>query len=342
MKVSRWILATLVLMLGVSSAQADYVTYTESAIATGILGSSSFTNALVSITLTSAGPTISPCTGVPDCTAAGGPMSIGVAGVGTATLTDRGLGVVDNSGCGCVGMSDFTKGRPLLFTDSPSFTSYNITQSIGPVTGSPGFNPGFVLPPTQGNFSLSTVTGASTFRAISTLTQPGGTVTHPTTFTQQGLGQISATIGGFGSEASYEFAWYGGTFSATASVSGAQPTATYEYQISAPGNPGAVISNTALDGSNSFTADISSFLAPGDYTIALLANSPVDPSFTIDFAAPVNGTATVPEPPALVLLLPGLMLLFLLAVRRKGLSLNRSVLRSTDCRTEALSSRANW
>ena len=81
-----------------------------------------------------------------------------------------------------------------------------------------------------------------------------------------------------------------------------------------------------LDGADSFTATINdALLASGDYVIALLANSLNDPMFTIDFATPVNGTAgtaTVPEPSALGLLVPGLILIVFLGSRRHKSSLN--------------------
>src|SRR5271170_6504926 len=205
-------------------------------------------------------------------------------------------------------------GSVVLFTGSPTFATYNVTQStIGSITGSAEFDH-FAFPTSAGTFVFSSVVGNSTFTAVSTLTQQGGTLTNPVTFSQQGVGQISASIGGLGSEASYEFGWPGGAFSATASVSGANPTGSYLFQLSQPGNPGTVIDDGTLDGADSFTATINdALLASGDYVIALLANSTDDPTFTIDFATPVNGTAgtaTVPEPPSLLLLAPGLILVF--------------------------------
>jgi hypothetical protein len=186
---------------------------------------------------------------------------------------------------------------------------------------------GFAFPTSAGSFVLNSVSGNSTFTALSTLTQTGGTLTNPVTFTQSGVGQIMSTIGGLGSEASYEFAWSGGAFAATASVAGANPTGSYLFQLSEPGNPGTVIADETLDGADGFMATINdALLASGDYVIALLANSPNDPTFTIDFATPVNGTAVpgtaVPEPPTLALLAPGLLLMFFLGIRWHKFSLN--------------------
>jgi len=351
-KAIRWSLPIiLVWTLSLATAQADFITYTESATATGTLGSSSFTDTLV--TLTVVGNPLNPglCTGVPHCTVNQGVISVDVSSVGTATFTpaflgspNPGQGVVDNNGVSEAGMSVFrlpngNVGSIVLFTGSPAFATYNVTESIGPITGTAFISKGFAFPTSAGSFLLSSVSANSIFTALSTLTQQGGTLANPVTFTQQGVGQISATIGGLGSEASYEFGWLGGAFSATASVSGANATGSYLFQLSQPGNPGSVIARETLDNADDFTATIDdAFLASGDYVIALLANNPSDAvaallanssddvMFTIDFATPVNGTAgstgTVPEPPPLTLLAPGLILLFFYRRHRHRSSMN--------------------
>jgi hypothetical protein len=230
-------------------------------------------------------------------------------------------GVVDNNnGIGAAGMSVFKLpngqvGHVILFTQSPAFATYNITESIGPITGLAFITAGFAFPTSSGTFVLNSVGANSIFTAVSTLILQGGTLTNPVTFTQSGVGQISSTIGGLGSEASYEFAWSGGAFAATASVADANPAGSYLFQLSEPGNPGTVIDRETLDATDSFSATISdALLLAGDYVIALLANDPNDPMFTIDFATPVNGTgaATVLEPPSLLLIAPGLILVIFL------------------------------
>jgi hypothetical protein len=321
MRAVRWILPTLIWMLSVATAQADFITYTESATATGALGSSSFTDALVTLTVVGNPFTPGLCTGVPNCTVNAGVISVDVSGVGTATLTDAHQGVIRADGAlPAGGMADFTANRPVIYTESPVFATYNITESIGPITGTAFSDRGVVFPTSAGSFVLNSVVGNSTFTALSTLTRTGGTFTNPATFTQSGVGQISSTIGGLGSEASYEFAWLGGAFDATASVAGANPTGSYLFQLSEPGSPGTIIDDETLDGTNSFSATINDILlAPGDYVIGLLANSLNDPTFTIDFTTPVNGTAgaaTVAEPPSLTLLASGLILIFFFGNRR--------------------------
>lgn len=330
MRPVHWIiLPTLAWILSIATARADFVTYTESATVTGMLGASSFANALLTLTSVQTPPGAGLCTGVPNCTVAGGPISFDVSGVGAGTFlaanNNLAQGVVVNqNGPGAAGMSVFrlpngNVGDGILFTESAVFNTYNITESVGPITG-PGNVDNFAFPTSAGSFILNSVAGNSTFTAVSTLAQPGGALTNPTTFTQSGIGQIASTIGGLGSEASYEFAWLGGAFAATASVAGANPAGSYLFQLSQPGNPGTVIDDETLDAANIFTGTINDgALNPGDYVIALLANNPDDPMFTIDFATPVNGTAgtrAVPEPPTLGLLACGLIFIFFLNSRR--------------------------
>jgi hypothetical protein len=331
MRVIRWILPALAWILSIATARADFVTYTESATVTGMLGASSFANALVTLTSVQTPPGAGLCTGVPNCTVAGGPISFDVSGVGAGTFlaanNNLAQGVVVNqNGSGAAGMSVFrlpngNVGDGILFTESAVFNTYNITESVGPITGR-GNVDNFTFPTSAGSFILNSVVGNSTFTAVSTLAQPGGALTNPTTFTQSGIGQIVSTIGGLGSEASYEFAWLGGAFAATASVAGANPAGSYLFQLSEPGNPGTVIDREMLDGADGFSATINdALLAAGDYVIALLADNPNDPTLTIDFATPVNGTAgaaPVPEPTSLNLLALGLILMLLLRSRRMG------------------------
>jgi hypothetical protein len=87
-----------------------------------------------------------------------------VPGVGTATFTDF-IEAVDNQGIGRAGISDFTLGLAILFTDNAAFTTYNLKTSIGPFSGSAAFNSGSLFPTTLGNFRLNSVSGNSTFTA---------------------------------------------------------------------------------------------------------------------------------------------------------------------------------
>src|SRR5438093_6933061 len=96
----------------VSPLLATPITYSEVVTATGSLGASAFTNALVAITLTGdtanvagLGTFLNP-----------GVATVTVSGLGTATFTDADLRAVDNQALARAGISDFTLGRAILFT----------------------------------------------------------------------------------------------------------------------------------------------------------------------------------------------------------------------------------
>src|SRR3977135_3128278 len=75
--------------------QATPITYTEQAVATGRLGASAFTDALVTLSLTT---DTSAVTGPPGFSnVSGGTPPVNVAGLGTATFTDP-INILDNNG----------------------------------------------------------------------------------------------------------------------------------------------------------------------------------------------------------------------------------------------------
>jgi hypothetical protein len=149
----------------IHTASADPITYTESASATGSLGSNSFTNALVTITVQADTSGVISCFGIALCNLGTG--SVSVAGVGTATFTNMIDAFVANSNTGAVnsaaGIFHPSIGD-ILDTLSSVFATYSLTTSIGPVTGSPVFN-SFAFPTSGGNFVLNSLNSDSTFSA---------------------------------------------------------------------------------------------------------------------------------------------------------------------------------
>ena len=98
---------------------------------------------------------------------------------------------------------------------------------------------------------------------------------------------VTGTIGGPGSQEYYIFQWPGGSFSATASITGANSGASYLFsEGSAPGCDSSA--GVTLNASNSFTGTIAiGNLARGRYCIGVAANNSNDPAFLLTFDTPV-------------------------------------------------------
>jgi len=146
----------------ISAASADPITYTESAIASGSLGSNSFSNAPITVTVFADTLGVSCAGGL--CTN-NGTTSVSVVGIpGTATFTDFPVGVFASSGAVFAGVSDV--GNTVLDTVASVFATYSLTTSIGPITGPVLFNSGLAFPTSEGNFILNSISGnQSTFSA---------------------------------------------------------------------------------------------------------------------------------------------------------------------------------
>ncbi len=158
------------LLIEASLAAASPVTFTETVSASGSLGSSSFTNSLV--TLTATGDTSNVFAKGPGWFwLEGVPISISIASLGTTTsLTD--VGVVgscqpnscpsSSSALGAFG--DVTQDRDILDTLSAAFNNYSLTTSIGPVTGTNLINPSSGFNTSEGLFKITSA-GNPTFTA---------------------------------------------------------------------------------------------------------------------------------------------------------------------------------
>ncbi len=147
---------------------AGTITYTETVDATGTLGSSSFTDALV--TLTFVGDTANvtnPSSGIYR-----NPM-------GTATVTVNGMTATLSGASGLdvfVNQTDDTAGIEtfatiLTVTDS-ALASYDLTGSIGPLTGTAGGSTGSHFPTSGGDLVIASFTSTATFQAIVSASVP--------------------------------------------------------------------------------------------------------------------------------------------------------------------------
>ena len=194
-------------------------------------------------------------------------------------------GVYDNAyGTAADGVGSFVGNVWTVYDPSPGYYAPAFTVSGTPVTTLSGFQ--------------------------------GGTGSAPVLITAPLVGEITGTIGGFGSEEYYGFYWAGGAFSATGSVTGAGSNASYLFSEGTVGSCSS--SGTAtLNSGDGFTGTIGiANLPAGEYCIGLDANNANDPNFTLTFNTPVQGTVT-PEPSGLGLLLGGLGTIGALGLMRR-------------------------
>ena len=166
-----------------NSAGAAPITYTETATATGTLGSTAFTNS--QITVSFAGDTSGVTSLAPGILInPAGVTTVAVAGLGTATLTGS-VAAVDDQAFGGAGVGAEGSGPPptgqggppstgqasgqggpplILGVNAAAFTTYDLTSAIGPVTGPSTIAAGSPYQTSNGAFVLNSA-GDATFTA---------------------------------------------------------------------------------------------------------------------------------------------------------------------------------
>jgi PEP-CTERM motif-containing protein len=193
------------LLTAASFAGAAPITITESVIASGSLGSDSFANALV--TLSATGDTSNVLEFALGLNALVNlPLSISVAGLGTATLTDGGgVAACSNlpncftSGSIGAGFGDPSVNHDILDIKGSAFDSYLLATSLGPVTGPSLIDPAFQFATNLGEFELDSAgtelscpTGLCVYSNEATFA--ASVSPEPATMTLLGLG-IAALLG---------------------------------------------------------------------------------------------------------------------------------------------------
>jgi hypothetical protein len=190
------LIAILVLLFDaarlVVPAHAVPITYRVTATGTGSLGASNFTNALVTVTMTSDTSTVTPGS-APFIFSNTGPATVDVAGIGTATFTRATAVFVDQTaspplaGFEDVGFCCTT----ILATRSSHFASYDLKSAFGPLTDLAIVTTGVAHPTTLGNFTLTSVGETSTFTAVLGATQPVPTLSE---WVMTGLGVFLVAV----------------------------------------------------------------------------------------------------------------------------------------------------
>jgi hypothetical protein len=151
---TRCILVAITSVLCVANAKASPITYTESATVIGSLNGVSFTGELLTLTGTGDTANVSlqpPFTNIfinDPITA-----TFSLAGVGSGTFLGD-SSVFDNQNPR-PGVGFLSGGTAVLDTLNVAFASYDLTTSIGPITGSPLLNPGIEFPTSLGALILT-------------------------------------------------------------------------------------------------------------------------------------------------------------------------------------------
>jgi hypothetical protein len=167
-------------LLGSISASATPITYTQSTTATGSLGGTPFTNALVTLSLVS--DTTNVFAGGPLIINFVGTFSLNIAGFAPATFTQAGMEVIELPAFDLISIGNGSFGSVLATTDG-AFGTYDLKSGIGPITGpnSPGIN--FPWATTAGSFIMTSASDVATFTA---------TVPEPVTLSLFGAGLAGA------------------------------------------------------------------------------------------------------------------------------------------------------
>jgi hypothetical protein len=162
-----------------AKAQADTITYIETATASGKLDGVKFADATVTFTGIGDSSLVSDGSGIYSLVL---PVSVTVAGVGSGEFKQT-IDVVSNTNSSVAGFGDVTSNLAILFDENAGLATFNLAEDLGPTSGTPLFNAGQSFGTTDGALVLNDVSDVS-FEAIeSSVPSP-----EPSTFVMLGTG----------------------------------------------------------------------------------------------------------------------------------------------------------
>ena len=171
--VRKSILAVAMYIAMASPSHAAFITYNISGTGSGTLGSTVFNGAAFTITATAdTSQVTSPLANVFAVTDIS--ASITIANLGPASFSST--MIVDNQSSSIAGISTTASGTPplaaILGVSNAAFATYDLKTSIGPLSGTPVFNSGFVYSTSQGNLTFNSITSASFQATLGTVPEP--------------------------------------------------------------------------------------------------------------------------------------------------------------------------
>jgi hypothetical protein len=166
---------------------------------------------------------------------------------------------------------------------------------------------------TYGTFS--TVAGTEPLQTL--INFQGGSPTDPTNLPVTGrIGQVTGDIGGAGATSFYQFFWSGGDFQSIMTLDGAPAGSEFSFEL-LDGN-GSPLEELKLNQDDSYYGEIQQSLARGAYRVGVVSLGANDPSYTLKFVTPLNGTAAVPEASTWAMMIMGLGGVGAMARRRRS------------------------
>jgi hypothetical protein len=144
------------------TAQAEIITYIETAPAGGSIGGTPFSGQLTLTFIADTNNVVVVPPGVSEVF--GSSASVTISGVGTASFTDPTLIARIKGGPAFVQLSDFAQGE-IMSTSNNIFNSYDLKSSIGPISGLQSFDPAFVYNTTLGLLHIAGLGAGGTFTA---------------------------------------------------------------------------------------------------------------------------------------------------------------------------------